>query len=162
VLAVAVLCELLLAQLATGKVDAASWEAYQLRRSCCDHRALDLRLFTARARFHEDRAEDTEAEAAYRKALAAARSLYEEMKYPEDRLCFVDCQQRLVVDARMCLYRCGKKEEVGELEIAPSPRELQDRAHQRARERRNRNGHVAAMLLATFGVPLCLFLWVVQ
>jgi hypothetical protein len=162
-LAATVLAARLAIQLEKRIVDSTLWAGYEGRTTAFDDRPWKVELYTARARCHESQGDDDEAEPAYRTALAAARSLYEEMRNPEDRLQFLACQNRLVVDARMCFHRRGRSlEEVADLDIPPSPRELKERRRVKILERRNRHRHLAAMLIAVFGLPLRTLLWVWQ
>jgi hypothetical protein len=160
-LAATVLAARLAIQLEQRIVDPKLWAQYEARTTAFDFRPWTVELFTARARCHESQGDDAGAEPAYRTALAAARSLYEEMRYPEDRLHFLACQNRLVVDARMCFHRRGRTlEEVADLDIPRSPRELKERQRMNILERRNRHRRIAAILLAVFGIPLRFLLWI--
>src|SRR5205807_5564354 len=136
------------------------WAEYEAQTTAFDNRPWKLHLFTALARYHESRGDDASAETAYRSALAVARSLYEEMHYPDDRWQFLTCQNRLVVDARMCSHRCCRPlEEIACLDIPPSPRELEERKRVRRLEARQQRLHVAAVLLASLGLPVRFALW---
>jgi hypothetical protein len=159
-LARGILADRLLIGLEQGVVDERLWHEFQASSKAADTRSTRIRLFAELARFHARRDDDEQAEAAYRTALAAARSLFEEMTNPLDRLDLLSCQNSLVVDAHMCFYRRGKSlEEVADLDIPPPPREIEEQKQRRSQERRNFGRHVAAILLSVFALPVWMLLW---
>lgn len=120
-LALDLLADRLGLQLANGVVDADAWQKYLAHSGDFEMRPASLRLHTLRARLHEQRGQDVDAEADFRHALAIARALHEEMTHADDRSDFLVCQADLLAAARTCLQRLGKTVEAAEVEIAVPP-----------------------------------------